>query len=139
MARFNDENVPAAVRPHLQPGEQLLHWAYGVKQPNMGLLLLFGAIVAAIWTKHYVVALTDRRLLALRFTGKLNVQEVREWSLASLPPVTTSTGMLFTHIKVQDAEPFVVKCHRMGMPNNRTHAMAIAAALESRRAPAMAA
>ena len=35
MARFKDPNVPAAAfTPYLAPGEQLKHWAYGVKQPN---------------------------------------------------------------------------------------------------------
>jgi hypothetical protein len=40
MARFKDPNVPAAAfAPYLEPGEQLRYIAFGVKQPNMLLVL----------------------------------------------------------------------------------------------------
>ena len=130
MARFNDENVPAAVQPHLQPGEQLQNWAYGVKQPHVLLIALTGAILTAILTKNYIVALTDRRLLVLRFEGKLKVTEVTEYPRSPLPQASGSRGMLFTHLRITDpAKPFVAKFHRMGMPNNRAHSTAILAAL----------
>ncbi len=139
MARFKDPNVPAAAfQPYLEPGEQLRHWMYGVKQPSMLLIfplfllaILPGAIAVALLTKEYIVGLTDRRFIVLRFNGKkIEVQEVLEYPLSSLPPVQASTGGLFTHIKVLDpAKPFVAKFHRMGMPGNREHGMAIEAAL----------
>ena len=139
MARFKDPNVPAAAfTPYLEPGEQLKHWAYGVKQPNMllmiplfALAILPGAIAVALLTKEYVVGLTDRRFIVLRFKGKkIAVQEIIDYPLSSLPPVKASTGGLFTHINIQDpAKPFVAKFHRMGMPGNREHGMAIQAAL----------
>jgi hypothetical protein len=145
MARFKDPNVPAAAfAPYLEPGEQLRHIAFGVKQPNMVLILplfalavLPGAIAVALLTKEYVVGLTDRRLIVLRFKGKnVAVQEVLDYRLGGqLPPVTSSTGPIFTHIKIEDqAKPFVAKFHRMGMPGNREGAMAIAAALTGRPA-----
>lgn len=137
MARFNDENVPAAIKPHLQPGEQLKHWAFGVKQPNIGLIFLLvllavlpGLIAIALLTKQYIVALTDRRLIVLKFKGKLNVTEVTEYSLSPKPKASGSSGAIFTHIKIDDAaKPFVAKFHRMGMPNNREQSQAILAAL----------
>ncbi len=139
MARFKDPAmVAAAFQPYLEPGEQLRHWAYGVKQPNMllivGLTLLAilpGLIAIALLTKEYVVGLTDRRFVVLRFKGKsIKVQEVTEYPLNALPPVKASTGGLFTHVKIQDpARPFVAKFHRVGMPGNREHAMAIQSAL----------
>jgi hypothetical protein len=132
MARFKDPNVPAAAfTPYLEPGEQLRHVAYGVKQPHILLIALSGGIITALLTKEYVIGLTDRRLLVLRFKGKnVQVQEVMDYRLSSLPPVTTSTGALFTHIKLDDpAKPFVAKFHRLGMSGNRENAMAIAAAL----------
>ena len=78
MARFKDPNVPAAAfQPYLEPGEQLKHWAYGVKQPSMLLILplfllaiLPGAIAVALLTKEYIVGLTDRRFIVLRFKGR---------------------------------------------------------------------
>ena len=44
--------------------------------------------------------------------------------------VKTSTGALFTHIRIDDEErPFVAKFHRAFSKNNRPHAMAIAEAI----------
>jgi hypothetical protein len=147
MARFKDPNVPAAAfAPYLEPGEQLRNIAFGVKQPNLLLILplfllaiLPGAIAVALLTKEYVVGLTDRRFIVLRFKGKnVQVQEVLDYRLGDHPlPVKSSTGPVFTHIKVEDAaKPFVAKFHRMGMPGNREGAMAIAAALTGRPATA---
>lgn len=144
MARFKDPNVPAAAfTPYLEPGEQLKHWAYGVKQPSMALIipLLFlavlpGAIATALLTKEYIVGLTDRRFIVIRFKGKkIDVKEIMDYPLASLPPVKASTGGLFTHIKIEDpSKPFVAKFHRMGMPGNREHGQAIEAALTGKAA-----
>jgi hypothetical protein len=139
MARFKDPNfVAAAFYPYLQPGEQLRNIAFGVKQPNMlAMLPLFilaivpGAIATALLTKEYVVALTDRRVIVLRFkSSQIQVQEVLEYALNYHAPAETSTGSIFTHIRIHDpAKPFVAKFHRAGMPGNREQAMAIAAAL----------
>ena len=139
MARFSDPHIPAAaLTPYLEPGEQLKHWAYGIKQPSILLILplfalavLPGAIAVAAMTKEYVVGLTDRRFIALRFKGKkIEVKEVMSYSLNNLPAVRASTGPIFTHIKIADAaKPFVAKFHRLGMAGNREHAMAIQAAL----------
>lgn len=140
MARFKDPSVPAAAfAPYLEPGERLRHIAYGVKQPNIFVIALTGGLVSALLTKEYVVGLTDRRLIVLRFKGKsVSVQEVMDYRLGGqLPPVKSSTGPVFTHIKVEDAaKPFVAKFHRMGMPGNREGAMAIAAALTGQPAAA---
>lgn len=139
MARFNDPNfVAAAFHPYLQPGEQIRNIAFGVKQPNMlAMIPLFilavlpGIIATALLTKEYVVALTDRRVIVLRFkSSQIQVQEVFEYALNYHAPAVASTGPIFTHIKIQDpAKPFVAKFHRAGMPGNREQAMAIAAAL----------
>lgn len=138
MARFkNDEIITTAFQPYLAPGEQLKHWAYGVKQSPI-LLIIFlcllavlpGAIAVALLTKEYVVGLTDRRLIVLRFSGKIKVKEVLEYGIASMPPCKSSTGGLFTHIEITcPTRPFVAKFHRLGMKQNREHAMAIAAAI----------
>ena len=145
MARFKDPNfVAAAFYPYLQPGEQIRHVAFGVKQPSMALIIpLFllaiipGAIATALLTKEYVVALTDRRVIVLHFKGsQIQVQEVLEYALNYHAPAETSTGSLFTHIKINDpAKPFVAKFHRAGMPGNREQAMAIAAALSQPQYP----
>lgn len=145
MARFKDPNfVAAAFYPYLQPGEQIRNVAFGVKQPSMALIIpLFllaivpGAIATALLTKEYVVALTDRRVIVLHFKGsQIQVQEVFEYALNYHAPAETSTGSIFTHIKVNDpGKPFVAKFHRAGMPGNREQAMAIAAALSQPQYP----
>jgi hypothetical protein len=139
MARFKDTGVmQAALQAQLEPGETLQHWAFGVKQPNLALIIFLyclaflpGIIAVAVLTREYVIGLTDRRFIVLRFTGnQINVGEVQSWRLDALPPVETSTGSLFTHIKVRDpAKTFVAKFHRLGTPDNRPQAMAIAEAL----------
>jgi len=146
MARFKDPKIPAAAfAPYLEEGEQLNHWAYGVKQPNILLMLpllalgvLPGLIAIQVMTKEYVVGLTDRRFIVLRFKGsKIAVNEVISYPLNSLPPIKASTGPVFTHLKINDAaKPFAAKFHRLGMPENREHAMAIEAALSGKNAPA---
>lgn len=139
MARFKDEAfVLNGFAPHLQPGERILHYAYGVKQPNILLIILMGAgLLAWLLTKEYMVGLTDRgRFIVLRFSGKMNVKEVTDYHLTQLQNVKTSTGALFTHINIKDPQkPFVAKFHRLGMKTNREQAMAIAQALESRALP----
>ena len=140
MARFRDTSgMQAALAQQLEPGETLRHWAFGVKQPNVALITFLyclafipGVIAVATMTKEYVVGLTDRRFIVLRFKGsQINVLEAQSWPLGALPPVQTSTGSLFTHIRIDDpAKPFVAKFHRLGTPDNRPQAMAIAEGLE---------
>jgi hypothetical protein len=92
--------------------------------------VLPGAIALMLLTKEYVVALTDRRVLVLRFSGRLKVKELIEYSLADEHQTQSSTGMLFVHLKVRDPErPFVAKFHRLGLTNNRQNAQEISTAL----------
>ena len=141
MARFKDEAmVQGAFSPHLQPGERVLYTAYGVKQPNIFLImLLLGGVLAWLLTKEYVVALTDRgRFLVLRFSGKLNVKEVLEYHIGNVQGAKVKTGPLFTYITIKDPQkPFSAKFHRMGTKWNRAHAMAIAQSLENRQIMAL--
>jgi hypothetical protein len=145
MAKLNDQTVPAAFAPHLQPGEQLKFYGFGVKQPNVGLIILFmllgvlpGVIITTIMTKNYLIGLTDRRLIVLQVKsmGNHQVTEVLDWALSSLNPamVVTSTGPIFTHIRIDDPQkPFVAKFHRAGMKTNREHCQAIAAAISQKQ------
>lgn len=141
MARFSDvTKVYEAFQPELEEGEEIRHVGYGVKQPPIILIvalllvgILPGVIAIALMTREYVVALTNRRFIALRFRSKaIRVQERMAWRLDSMPPVKASTGGLFTHIAIQDpAHPFVAKFHRLGMPGQREEMMAIESALSA--------
>jgi len=146
MARFRDESIAInAIQQQLHPGEQLRHWAYGVKQPNVGLIALLmclailpGAIAVALMTKEYLIGLTDRRLVVVRFSGgKVNIKEVIEFPLGEIVGrAKTSKGAVFTHIKIAHPQtPFVAKFHRMGAKQNKDQSRAIADALT----PALAA
>lgn len=146
MAKLSEENFRAGVQPLLQPGERLVHVAYGVKQPNFFVIVLLiatigGSLAIGLLTKHYLLALTDRRLLIVQVQGGLfgvsfATKAVTEYSFAQLAslPVKTSTGGLFTHVRIDAPQRFVAKFHRMATRTNREHAMGIASALEGIKA-----
>jgi hypothetical protein len=141
MAKLDDEQVGQAFAPHLHPGETLQYWAFGVKQPSILLMLpLFalaiipGLIAVLILTKNYVIGLTENRFVVLRVKSMSNAElkEVIEYDVGELKngSVKTSTGLLFTHIKIaSEAKPFAAKFHRAYSKSNRPSAMAIAEAI----------
>jgi hypothetical protein len=138
MAVYKDEQILPIFAPHLQPGEQLMHWAYGVKQPHILVIFLLvatigGIVAVAFLTKHYLVGLTSHgRFLVLQMSGK-NVKAVTPYQLGQMQGVKTSTGALFTHMKIEGPTPWQAKFHRMGMKQNREHSMAMAAAIEGKQ------
>ncbi len=146
MAKLSEENFRAAVQPHLQPGERLVHVAYGVKQPNLFVIVLLtatigGALAIGALTKHYVLALTDRRLLIVQVQGGLfgvnfATKALTEYSFSQLAalPIKTSVGGIFTHVRVDGPSPFVAKFHRLATKTNREHSAGIAQALEAIKA-----
>lgn len=140
----------AAFDPYLEPSEQLKYVAFGIKQPNFFLIIVLiciavlpGVIAMSLLTKNYLVGLTDRRLIVLRFSGnarrKITVKEITDYRLNSLPQVVASTGSIFTHIKIFDpVKPFLAKFHRSPFGGkNRANAMAIEAVLTGKPAPAL--
>ncbi len=141
MAKLNDEQIHQAFAPHLHPGETLTHWAFGVKQPSILLMLplfilavLPGLIATLMLTKNYLIGLTADRFVVLRVKSISNAElkEVVEYGLNELrnDAVKTSTGPLFTHIKIaSETKPFAAKFHRAFSKGNRPQAMAIAEAI----------
>jgi hypothetical protein len=141
MAKLTDEAMKEAFKPHLLAGEEVQRVAFGVKQPNIGLIILLiclavlpGMIAVFLLTKNYVIGLTDKRFIALQVASmsSAKVKAVLEYDLAALPgmKVATSTGGIFTHIAIADlAKPFKAKFHRAFSKTNRESAMAIAAAI----------
>lgn len=140
MTKLTDDKIKLAFEQYLQGEENLKYWAFGVKQPNIFLIVLLLAlfilqgIIAVFWlTKNYLIALTDNNLLVLEVASisNANVKKHTEYSLSELSgKVSTSTGILFTKIKIDDpAKPFEAKFHRAFSKNNRPHAMAISEAI----------
>jgi hypothetical protein len=135
---MSDQKVARAVAPYLEPGEELENFAFGARPPHfliiaflMFLAVLPGVIAVALLTKSYLVGLTSRRLLVLRYRGReLKVLEIMEYDRGKLPLVKSSTGPLFVHLAILDTiNPFRAKFHRRG--ENRTNALAIVAALNN--------
>ncbi len=50
MAKLNDERMQAAFQPYLHEGEELRHWAFGVKQPNIFLLMKVKTSTGGLFT-----------------------------------------------------------------------------------------
>ncbi len=141
MAKLTEEKVTAALREHLQPGEELRQWAVGVRQPSiwiivplLALAVLPGVIAVQVLTKSYILGLTDRRLIVLEVASITNakLKAVSEYELASFAdaPAATRTGGLFTHIRIdREDQPFRAKFHRAFAKGHRERAMEIARAL----------
>jgi hypothetical protein len=146
MAKLTEERVREAFKPHLQEGEALTHFALGVKQPHILLIILLialavlpGIIAVFLLTKNYCIGLTNRRFIVLQIAspGNLTVKAVTEYSLDEIKgmKISTSTGGLFTHFRIQDeAKPFQAKFHRALAKFNRPNAMAIAEAITPKAA-----
>ncbi|MCB9230360.1 MAG: hypothetical protein H6581_01745 [Bacteroidia bacterium] len=140
MARkTKDEQWREKFDQHLEGDEQLVHVAYGVKQLPMALLILFvliatvpGLLIFFFTTKHYLVALTNRRVLVMRVTTSFKYKDLTSYDLGQPGgEVTSSSGMIFTHLKIDNPEkPFKAKFHRAASKENKTSAEAIIAALQ---------
>ena len=142
MAVINEDKVAEVAEAHLEPGEKIVSWAYGVKQPHILLIVLLmaigvlpGVIVVFLLTKNYLLVLTNKRLLVLTIKGPSNaaVKHATSYALSGLrgTRVKTSAGMIFVHICIDDAKaPFVAKFHRAYSKSNRPNALQIAETLE---------
>lgn len=143
MAKFSEDQIRDVFAPHLEEGETVQHMAFGVKQPNIFLIILLvalailpGLIAVALLTRNYLIATTERRFIVLQIKGFSNpeVKEIIDYTFAELggADVKTSTGGIFTHINVNiEGKRFVAKFHRAYSKFNRPGAMAIAEAISS--------
>jgi hypothetical protein len=142
MARLdNDDFVLYTFQPNLQPGEGVLSHAYGLNMPMLILLgFFFLGFAVRYFLKRYLVCVTDRgRLLVLRFTGNLNVEEVTVYDIGKLQNVRTHIGPVFTSISIGHPDkPLSVKFSRMGVKQNRQMATAIVRSLDARVPPLLA-
>ena len=143
MAKLNDESIKKVFEPHLHEGETLKHWAFGVKQPSMliivpliALAILPGVIATLMLTKSYLIGMTEKRFIVLQIKnmGNAEIKEMIEYELTEFAgnPATTKTGALFTHITIEDeAKPFKAKFHRAFSKSNRANAIAMAEAISA--------
>ena len=134
----NRAAVEAAFAPYLEPGEQIRQVSTGTwKSPLARWQQFLMALVAPKSFRasipRYIVALTDRRFVVLRFEEiTRKILEDRAWPLTALPPVKAMSGMGYHQIILDDpAQPFKANF----MLNQREAAVAISAALTAAATP----
>lgn len=108
MAKLTDDKIKLAFEQYLQGEENLKYWAFGVKQPNIFLIVLLLAlfilqgIIAVFWlTKNYLIALTDNNLLVLEVASisNANVKKHTEYSLSELSGKVLPPGYYLQKLK----------------------------------------
>jgi hypothetical protein len=144
MTKLDSRTMREILAPGVPAGESLQHVAYGVRQPNMLLMLpafalavVPGVLLTQKLTKHYVVGATRNYLVIAEVSPKWRslavavdaVKSVDAISLGALrgEPKKVSTGPVFTHIRFGAGKSlFKVKFHRAFSKTNRAEANAIA-------------
>ncbi len=147
MAKLDSPQMNDLLAPSLPASETVLHAAYGVKQPNIWLMLpafalaiVPGVILTQVLTKHYIVGVTQSTLLIAEVRPKWRsmtvavdaVKSSRTIALTELhgQPAKVKTGALFTHIGFGQGEGrFKAKFHRAFSKTNRPEANAIGEAI----------
>lgn len=108
MTKLTDDKIKLAFEQYLQGEENLKYWAFGVKQPNIFLIVLLLAlfilqgIIAIFWlTKNYLIALTDNNLLVLEVASisNANVKKHTEYSLSELSGKVLPPGYYLQKLK----------------------------------------
>jgi len=143
MPKLTEDLMQETLSAHLQDGETLKNWAFGIKQPSIMLMvplfalaILPGVIATQMLTKNYLIGLSNKRLIVLQIKSIVNVElkALTEYDLNEFKsnPGTFKAGKLFTHLKAENAEkPFTAKFHRMFSKGNREHAVAIGEAISA--------
>ncbi len=134
MAKITEAEVRKVLEPQLMPGESLERAAIGYTLPGAWIYFV-GVVFMALFQKWFAVGLTDRRLLLLRYSKRLQVREVSEYALDQISAVHVKTGAF--NVIVTFSSPrgkLKLRFHRAHMTGNRDIAIAIAEAL--RRASA---
>ena len=146
MAKLSDENFYQAVQPHLKAGERVRHFAYGVKEPSLWVIILLfvtilGALGIGLMTRHYVVALTDVRVIIVElrpglFSPTFDAKEVTSYLLVELArmSVSSSLGNASTFLRIEDpSRPFEARFYRRVSPGNKPNSQAIAQCIQELR------
>jgi hypothetical protein len=142
MRMPNPGDVEAAFVPYLEPDESLEHWAYGRSGPPLVVFLplyflgvLPGVLARALLTTSYLVGLTERRLVVLRFRGYLKVEESFAYALEAMPPVRSKRTFFAATLAIDDADrPLTVRFGLFTAHNADRHVRGLLTRLE--RGPA---
>ncbi len=100
-----DQFIQQEVGPMLQPGEQVVHQAFMVKQPGLlWQILLIGGLLLFLLTKAYYVVCTDRRLILIRTKMGMFSPKMVNIGVEEIPLIQ------------------IAKCSVSGIANNRSMA-----------------
>jgi len=129
----------------LEDGEHIQHLAQGVRQPPLWAAFYFAFLDPSGRSIHrhsrwYLVAVTDRRLIVLRYLnrtmdfvvpdGPMEILEHHAWPLTALPPIKVTPATLSKHMAIEigdSTNPLKIKF--LGMAHQRPDAQAVVAAL----------
>ncbi len=114
MAKLTEDLMKETLNAHQQEGETLKHWAFGIKQPSIllmvplfALAILPGVIATQMLTKNYLIGLTDKRLVVLQIKSIANAElkAVTEYAMDEFKatPGSFKAGKLFTYLTIDDA------------------------------------
>jgi len=149
MATLDMAQMRELLAPVLPAGETVQHAAYGVRQPNILLLLpafalaiLPGIILTQMLTRHYVVGQSRNYLMVAEISPKWRsmtaaVDAVRDRWAVSIntlrgQPKMVRNGPLFTRIAFGSGpDGFQAKFHRAFSRTNRAEAEAIGEVVKS--------
>jgi hypothetical protein len=147
MTKLDPAQMHGILSPSLPEGEAITHAAYGVRQPNMWLMLpafalaiIPGVILTQILTKHYIIGTSATALVVAQVSPKWRTLSVavdavksrRAIPLSDLHGQTAAVkmGAIFTKIAFgQGVDGFKAKFHRAFSKENRHEAKAIGEAI----------
>jgi len=144
MAQLDTKQMHEILSLALPTGERLQYCAYGVRQPNMllmvpafALAIVPGVILTHKLTRHYVVGMSRNYLIIAEISPKwrsmsLAVDAVKTCDAISLNALRgvekrVKTGMIFTRIRFGTGRGrFEAKFHRAFSKSNAADAAAMA-------------
>lgn len=151
MASYSDQQLLAAAQPHLQPGEQVRSIAYGTKGLATWATIvcvililaswLIGLIIYLIWhyatLQHFLLVLTDRRILVVQVKGLAPVA-TWEYALPYQGHITSAQNGFLANKGVQielnaAPRPFSARFLNVSGPTNMMNAQNIAQAIGQSR------
>ncbi|MGB3541778.1 hypothetical protein [Rubrivirga sp.] len=138
MRRYDDPVAQNAFAPHLEDGEVLETWAYGVDVPRLATLV---PLLAMRMTTHSLVGLTTRSVIVLEVEGRdADVLEVAAYGLEDRHPARINIHRHKAYLAIEsreagvpnEARPFYALFHWRGTADNVARVRRIADALGAR-------
>lgn len=144
MAKLDNAQMREILNPALPAGERLQHCAYGVRQPNMWLMvpafalaIVPGVLLTAKLTRHYVVGMSRNYLVVSEIGANWRSKSLASEAVKSCDAISLNAlrgvekqvkiGTVFTRIRFgTGADRFDAKFHRAFSKTNRAESAAMA-------------